>query len=153
MWKIVLIILALLYALNPYDLFPDIIVGWGWLDDLVILGLVGRYLYNLKKKHASSQKYFGRGEQSSGYAHGNYTRNDHSSGTRTAFRDSSMAWDPFKVLEIDRNASPEEIKRAYRRLANKYHPDKVEHLGDEFKLLAEKRFKDIQKAYQELKTK
>jgi len=154
MWKLVLIILALLYALNPYDLFPDMIVGWGWLDDLVILGLLGRYLYNLKKKRESSQKYFGRGEQSTGHRHANYTRNDHTSGTKSEFGEtSSMPWDPYKILEIKRNASPEEIKRAYRRLANKYHPDKVEHLGDEFKLLAENRFKEIQKAYQELRIK
>lgn len=153
MWKLVFIILALLYALNPYDLFPDMIVGWGWLDDLIILGLLGRYLYNLKKKVESSQKYFGRGEQSSRNTHGNYTRNDHTSGTKSEFGETSMPWDPYKILEINRNASPEEIKRAYRRLANKYHPDKVEHLGDEFKLLAEKRFKEIQKAYQELRTK
>ena len=152
MWKLVFIILALLYALNPYDLFPDMIVGWGWLDDLIILGLLGRYLYNLKKKVDSSQKYFGSGEQSSRNAQGHYTRNDHTSGTKSKFGETSMPWDPYKILEIERNASPEEIKRAYRRLANKYHPDKVEHLGDEFKLLAEKRFKEIQKAYQELRT-
>jgi len=38
-------------------------------------------------------------------------------------------------------------------LANKYHPDKVDHLGEEFKKLAEKKFKDIQEAYQKLTVK
>ncbi|HUT69368.1 MAG TPA: DnaJ domain-containing protein [Desulfatiglandales bacterium] len=42
------------------------------------------------------------------------------------------------------------MKNAYRKLANKYHPDKVDHLGDEFRVLAEQRFKEIQEAYQEL---
>ena len=39
------------------------------------------------------------------------------------------------------------------KIVSKYHPDKVEHLGDEFKVIAEKRFKEIQQAYQELKIK
>ncbi len=51
---------------------------------------------------------------------------------------------------MTRSASTEEIKHAYRELAGKYHPDKLEHLGDEFKALAEMRFKEIQQAYQEL---
>ncbi|MBW2144864.1 MAG: DnaJ domain-containing protein, partial [Deltaproteobacteria bacterium] len=41
-------------------------------------------------------------------------------------------------------------KKAYRRLAGKYHPDRVNHLGEEFKELAERRFKEIQDAYQDL---
>ena len=59
-------------------------------------------------------------------------------------------WDPHRVLGIDSSASAEEIKHAYRELAVKYHPDKLAHLGDEFKALAEMRFKEIQQAYQEL---
>ena len=31
--------------------------------------------------------------------------------------------DPYKILEIDRNASDEEVKKAYRKLSRKYHPD------------------------------
>ena len=38
-------------------------------------------------------------------------------------------------------------------MANKYHPDKVVHLGKEFEEIAEKRFKEIQKAYAMLKEK
>ena len=59
----------------------------------------------------------------------------------------------YKVLELHESATQADIKRAYRRLAAQYHPDKVEHLGDEFKALAEKRFKEIQQAYQELRAK
>ena len=53
-------------------------------------------------------------------------------------------------LGIAPGASREEIKAAHRRLAAKYHPDKVQHLGNDFQKLAEARFKEIQQAYDEL---
>lgn len=53
----------------------------------------------------------------------------------------------FSVLNISPNASIEEIKRGYKEEIRKYHPDKVEHLGDEFKEIAERKTKDINKAY------
>ncbi len=56
----------------------------------------------------------------------------------------------YKILEIDKNASVDEIKKAYRKMAKKYHPDKVEHLGDEHKKGAEDKFKQVQKAYEQL---
>ncbi|ODS32800.1 MAG: chaperone protein DnaJ [Candidatus Scalindua rubra] len=57
----------------------------------------------------------------------------------------------YKILNIDRNASPEDIKKAYRRLSKQYHPDRVSHLGDEFIRLAKDKFQSINKAYEEIK--
>ena len=57
----------------------------------------------------------------------------------------------YRVLEISPDASNQEIKRAYRRMANKYHPDKVSHLGKEMQTLAEEKFKAVNNAYQQLK--
>jgi DnaJ like chaperone protein len=145
MWKIILIVLALLYTLNPYDILPDFIVGWGWLDDIVILGLLWRYLHAQKKKREAFQKY----HQNQGNDYNAHSGKGSRSQSYTG--DFAGAWDPYKILEIDRSASSEDIKRAYRRLAGRYHPDKVTHLGEEFKALAEKRFKDIQQAYDQLK--
>ncbi len=54
--------------------------------------------------------------------------------------------DYYKILGVDRNASKEEIKRAYRRLAKKYHPD----LNPENRKEAEKKFKEISEAYEVL---
>jgi DnaJ like chaperone protein len=151
MWKIVLIILVILYILNPYDIVPDLLAGWGWLDDLVILGFLLRYLHGLKKKSQAFQHYYQTGQQKSQHdgadaEENNTRRGDHN-------RDSSSPWDPYRVLGVERGASQESIKKAFRQLAGKYHPDKVAHLGDEFRVLAEKRFKDIQRAYDELKSK
>jgi molecular chaperone DnaJ len=50
--------------------------------------------------------------------------------------------DPYKALGVDRKASDEEIKKAYRKLARQYHPD-ANH-GDKG---AEERFKEVQQAY------
>lgn len=59
--------------------------------------------------------------------------------------------DPYKVLGLDRNATDDEIKKAYRRLAMKYHPDKVEGMGDEVKRNAETQFREINEAYEQIK--
>ena len=57
----------------------------------------------------------------------------------------------YRVLEISPDASNQEIKRAYRKMANKYHPDKVSHLGKEMQTSAEEKFKAVNNAYQQLK--
>ena len=150
MWPIIFIILAVLYLLNPYDILPDFFLGAGWLDDLVIFGFLARYLYKLKKKQEASRQYH-KNSRNSGQG-GRQTAGDHQSGGHNHSKDSSTGpWDPYQILEIDRSASQEEIKQAFRQLAGKYHPDKVEHLGAEFKTLAEERFKEIQRAYEQLR--
>lgn len=54
----------------------------------------------------------------------------------------------YKILEIDKTATTDQIKKAYRNMAKKYHPDRVEHLGEEHKKGAEEKFKQVQKAYE-----
>lgn len=56
----------------------------------------------------------------------------------------------YKILEIDSNATPTEIKKAYRKMAKKYHPDKVLHLGKEHQKGAEEKFRKVQEAYEHL---
>ena len=53
-----------------------------------------------------------------------------------------MATDYYKTLGVDKNASAEDIKKAYRKLAHQHHPDKTG--GNEAK------FKEINEAYQVL---
>jgi len=57
----------------------------------------------------------------------------------------------YKILEIDPSASDQEIKHAYRSMATRFHPDKVQHLGPEFQSMAEEKFKVINHAYQQIK--
>ena len=59
----------------------------------------------------------------------------------------------YKILEVDKLASDEEIKKSYRSLAKKHHPDKVQHLGEAYVKAAQDKFQKIQKAYQNIKVK
>lgn len=59
----------------------------------------------------------------------------------------------FAILGLGAGADFAEIKAAYRKLSMQYHPDKVGHLGDEFKKVAEEKMKEINNAYEYLKRK
>lgn len=56
----------------------------------------------------------------------------------------------YKILEITKEATVDEIKSAYRKMAKKYHPDKVIHLGKEHQEGAEEKFRQVQQAYEQL---
>ena len=57
----------------------------------------------------------------------------------------------YKALEIEPSASVDEIKKAYRKMAMKYHPDKVNTLGEDVKKKATEKFRSINEAYETLK--
>ena len=57
----------------------------------------------------------------------------------------------FKILDLEPSASDEEVKKAYRKMAMKFHPDKVHHLGPDFQKDAQEKFKKINTAYEEIK--
>lgn len=57
----------------------------------------------------------------------------------------------YKVLEIDSSATDEEVKKAYKKMAVKYHPDKVSHLGEDVQKTATEKFKKINEAYEKIK--
>ena len=57
----------------------------------------------------------------------------------------------YATLGLQKGASIDEIKRAYRKLSMKYHPDKVRHLGDEFQKISEEKMKEINAAYEYFK--
>lgn len=54
----------------------------------------------------------------------------------------------YKILEIEKTATDEEVKKAYRKMAKKYHPDRVNTQDEAIKRGAEEKFKEVQKAYE-----
>lgn len=128
------IILGLLYVLSPYDLLPDFIPLRGWIDDVFVLFMLVRYVMRIRRAKQNDET--GKASQ----------RDDH---RRESNREGGRAVkDPYRILGVAPDAKKEEIQSAYRKLANQYHPDKVAHLGAELQQLAEKRFKEIQDAYE-----
>ncbi|MGQ1784964.1 MULTISPECIES: TerB family tellurite resistance protein [unclassified Saccharicrinis] len=57
----------------------------------------------------------------------------------------------YKILEVESSASNDEIKKAYRKMAVKFHPDKVAHLGDEFQASAKEKFQKVNEAFEAIK--
>ncbi len=57
----------------------------------------------------------------------------------------------YRVLEINPEATNEEVKKAYREMAKKHHPDKMANLGDDIKRSATEKFQKINSAYEEIK--
>jgi len=66
------------------------------------------------------------------------------------FKQTDTNW-AYKALETESTASDEEVKKAYRRMAMKYHPDKVNNLGDDVKKSATEKFRVINEAYESIK--
>ena len=58
----------------------------------------------------------------------------------------------YAVLGVAPGAGLDEVKGAYRDMVKKYHPDRVAHLGDEFKELAHRKFVEVQQAYERIRS-
>lgn len=135
---IILLVGVLLYVVFPRDLIPDFLIGPGWLDDLALLYMFWRYY----RRQKGVQRPAERSEQAR--EEGARRQQDRPG------EETRPPQDPYTILGVAPDASRDEIKSAYRRLAAQYHPDKVQHLGAEFQELAETRFKEIQQAYDQL---
>jgi len=57
----------------------------------------------------------------------------------------------YKVLGISSDSTNEEVKDAFRKMAKKYHPDKVSYLGEDFKKVAHEKFQKVNEAYNQIK--
>jgi DnaJ-domain-containing protein 1 len=120
----------------------------GWLEFAVIVGcgLLGFIIMNAVIDKRRAEK--GRqddGTSGSGSAH-------HEEATRNGNRKQEGSNDNvprpwWEVLNIDKCATSDQIKKAFRREISKYHPDRVEGLGIELRHLAERKAKEVNRAY------
>ncbi len=141
--KLWILLLSVLYLLSPIDLVPERVFGLlGFIEDAFVIGALYWYFIYRPARLKARQQIADDSEEPERL------------GEEPVEPPQSPAEkDPYEVLGLAKGASEDEIKHAYRELANKYHPDKVSHLGDEFKTIADKKFKDIQRAYEELTRK
>jgi DnaJ like chaperone protein len=84
------------------------------------------------------------------YRTGGYRAGDYRTAAAPRPRDEESYYETFGLKQ---GADFAEIKAAYRKLSMKYHPDKVGHLGDEFRKVAEDKMKELNVAYEYLKKK
>jgi len=87
-----------------------------------VIATIGRYLYISDKDYESLRAMF--------------------------YKDPAAA---YRILELEPTATDDEIKKAYRKMAMKYHPDKVKDLGEQHMKNAQEKFIAVQEAYEQLK--
>ena len=153
-WVIAAFILLLLYIISPIDGIPDVIPVLGWLDDTFLLGLFVYYLrYGRLPGFMSwlNRLLFRRGGW--GQPRSTETSGQGKNSSWHAEEEGSSSKDPYEILGVKPGALPKEIHAAYREAVQKYHPDKVSHLGKELQDLANKKFVEIQEAYDFLTSK
>ncbi|NIJ44132.1 DnaJ like chaperone protein [Wenyingzhuangia heitensis] len=68
---------------------------------------------------------------------------------KAMFYDNSES--AYQILEVEKTATNDELKKAYRRLVKEHHPDKLAHLGEEHLKGAQEKFQKIQEAYETIK--
>ncbi|GGE34635.1 TerB family tellurite resistance protein [Psychroflexus planctonicus] len=56
----------------------------------------------------------------------------------------------YKILEIEKSATDDEVKKAYRKMAKKYHPDKLQHMDEAYQKGAQEKFTKVQEAYERI---
>lgn len=74
-----------------------------------------------------------------------------SSRTRSAYQSVSQLSSAYKILEISSSVDDAQVKKAYRQMARKYHPDKNRNVGEAYQKMAEEKFIKVQEAYELIK--
>jgi len=113
-------------------------------EELRIMSQISSYLGIHQRDFASIQAMFSAYSSKTNYRY--KSRRSSKSHNRTEIKS-----DPYVILEIKKSATDMEVKKAYRRLARKYHPDKVAHLGEKYIEDAKAKFIIIDKAYNTVK--
>ena len=123
---------ALLYLVVPWDF--DFIPVAGRLDDLIVLFLAFNYAW--KRRKLSPEMTTGGAGEEAKEAAGETVEEEEK--------------DPYLLLGVEKGASEEQIHKAYRDLLSRYHPDRLHHLGEEFRQMAARRTVALNRAYAEI---
>lgn len=135
----------------PFILIAGIVFYLRYLKNrLTGKGNSRSYYYHFNSADAEEfQEFFRRaGFDGTNNNYGSYNRTNNGY-TNNYFGDKSKY---YTILGIDKNASQEDIKKAYRTKAREYHPDKHANGSDSEKEMAERKFKEINEAYEQLKS-
>ena len=159
--RLALILFGLAYLISPMDIIPDILVPYlGWLDDGLVLWCVYYLLryqqlpwFLFKKKPFPGQPQ-ARPARMRTSSTEQKTASHASRKTQEKPTPKPKTPEPeYEILGLRPDATWKEIQTAYKERIKKYHPDKLNHLGEEFADLANEKFLEIQQAYESLKRK
>lgn len=110
------------------------------------------YLGRRQKRGYSHQNSYSYGSQQDNRSSNDSYKSRDSNSRSQSEPSGKLTFETAKtILGVRMGASQDEIRRAYLELVKKYHPDKVSHLADEFKVIAENKMKEINAAYALLK--
>jgi ABC-type Zn2+ transport system substrate-binding protein/surface adhesin len=141
--------------------YPDILM---WV--VIVVAFIGGYLIvSFLASRMKTAQPFTRDDRDTnespktkadrGSGQGYQREHESSKGDHERSEQREEKWETFSeerkyalILGLGERITPSDVKTAYRDLLAKYHPDKVNHLGEEFKQIAEKKTKEIVQAYQ-----
>jgi DnaJ like chaperone protein len=124
------------------------IASWCGVDSLTYEAIKMMYVnFSSSDPFGSGGGYSGGGYSGGGYSGGYYDQ----SSSRQSVNSGPSLDDCYKILEVSPDASDEEVKKAYRAAALKYHPDRVSHLGEDMRKKAEETFAKVNQAYDKIK--
>lgn len=127
------------------------IASWCGVDSLTYEAIKMMYVnFSSSDPFGSGGGYSGGGHSGGGYSGGYGGYYDQSSSRQSVNSGPSLD-DCYKILEVSSDASDEEVKKAYRAAALKYHPDRVSHLGEDMRKKAEETFAKVNQAYDKIK--
>lgn len=119
-------------------------LGWTEFSVIIGCGLIGFFVVSAFLEHRRVNNDASRQER----AEADSERTEEDGGPEdgpTAKPASERSW--WEILGVSKEASPDDIKTAFRKEIARYHPDRVEGLGRELRELAEKKAKEINWAY------